>query len=42
MAGNEGQAVGAGELRLRKTEAAEGCEEEDDVVHLEGGRGECV
>ena len=38
MARKEGDAVGAGELRLRKTEAAEGCEEEDDVEHLEGGR----
>ena len=42
MAGNEGHAVGAGKLRLRKTEAAEGGEEEDDVEHLEGGRGEWV
>lgn len=37
MAGNERHAVGAGELRLRKTEAAEGGEEEDDVEHLKGG-----
>ena len=35
MAGHEGHAVGAGKLRLRKTEAAEGGEEENDVEQLQ-------